>query len=75
MYSCVYLIRKVVEKKIFYKKKFMKCIFKYTRLYTNYILVSVKMTSLLWRSNLVNQSQTNGSRKSIAYDCHFSKSV
>ena len=36
MYSCVYLIRKVVEKKIFYKKKFMKCIFKYTRLYTNY---------------------------------------
>ena len=42
MYSCVYLIRKVVEKKIFYKKKFMKCIFKYTRLYTNYILESVK---------------------------------
>ena len=42
MYSCVYLIRKVVEKKIFYKKKFMKCIFKYTRLYTNYILGSVK---------------------------------
>ena len=42
MYSCVYLIRKVVEKKIFYKKKFMKCIFKYTRLYTNYILDSVK---------------------------------
>ena len=38
MYSCVYLIRKVVEKKIFYKKKFMKCIFKYTRLYTNYTL-------------------------------------
>ena len=36
MYSCVYLIRKVVEKKIFYKKKFMKCIFKYTPLYTNY---------------------------------------
>ena len=36
MYSCVYLIRKVVEKKIFYKKKFMKCIFEYTRLYTNY---------------------------------------
>lgn len=42
MYSCVYLIRKVVEKKIFYKKKFMKCIFEYTRLYTNYILDSVK---------------------------------
>ena len=38
MYSGVYLIRKVVEKKIFYKKKFMKCIFKYTRLYTNYTL-------------------------------------
>ena len=38
MYSCVYLIRKVVEKKIFYKKKFMKCIFKYTRLYTDYTL-------------------------------------
>lgn len=38
MYSGVYLIRKVVEKKIFYKKKFMKCIFEYTRLYTNYIL-------------------------------------
>ena len=36
MYSCVYLIRKVVEKKIFYKKKFMKCIFEYTPLYTNY---------------------------------------
>ena len=30
MYSGVYLIRKVVEKKIFYKKKFMKCIFEYT---------------------------------------------
>ena len=42
MYSCVYLIRKVVEKKIFYKKKFMKCIFEYTPLYTNYILDSVK---------------------------------
>ena len=42
MYSCVYLIRKVVEKKIFYNKKFMKCIFEYTRLYTNYILNSVK---------------------------------
>ena len=66
MYSCVYLIRKVVEKKIFYKKKFMKCIFKYTPLYTDYTLKSVKMTSLLWRSNLVNQSQTNGSRKSMA---------
>ena len=38
MYSGVYLIRKVVEKKIFYKKKFMKCIFKYTRLYTDYTL-------------------------------------
>ena len=36
MYSCVYLIRKVVEKKIFYKKKFMKCIFEYTPLYTDY---------------------------------------
>ena len=47
MYSCVYLIRKVVEKKIFYKKKFMKCIFKYTRLYTNYILDSVKNDLLL----------------------------
>ena len=38
MYSGVYLFLKVVEKKIFYKKKFMKCIFKYTRLYTNYTL-------------------------------------
>ena len=47
MYSCVYLIRKVVEKKIFYKKKFMKCIFKYTRLYTNYILESVKKDLLV----------------------------
>lgn len=47
MYSCVYLIRKVVEKKIFYKKKFMKCIFEYTRLYTNYILDSVKNDLLL----------------------------
>ena len=47
MYSCVYLIRKVVEKKIFYKKKFMKCIFEYTRLYTNYILDSVKNDILL----------------------------
>ena len=47
MYSCVYLIRKVVEKKIFYKKKFMKCIFKYTRLYTNYILDSVKKDLLV----------------------------
>ena len=47
MYSCVYLIRKVVEKKIFYKKKFMKCIFEYTRLYTNYILGSVKNDLLL----------------------------
>ena len=47
MYSCVYLIRKVVEKKIFYKKKFMKCIFKYTPLYTNYILDSVKNDLLL----------------------------
>ena len=36
MYSSVYLIRKVVEKKIFYNKKFMKCIFEYTPLYTNY---------------------------------------
>ena len=47
MYSCVYLIQKVVEKKIFYKKKFMKCIFEYTRLYTNYILDSVKNDLLL----------------------------
>ena len=47
MYSCVYLIRKVVEKKIFYKKKFMKCIFEYTRLYTDYILDSVKNDLLL----------------------------
>ena len=47
MYSCVYLIRKVVEKKIFYKKKFMKCIFKYTRLYTNYTLESVKKDLLV----------------------------
>ena len=47
MYSCVYLIRKVVEKKIFYKKKFMKCIFEYTPLYTNYTLDSVKNDLLL----------------------------
>ena len=47
MYGCVYLIRKVVEKKIFYKKKFMKCIFEYTPLYTNYILDSVKNDLLL----------------------------
>lgn len=47
MYSGVYLFRKVVEKKIFYKKKFMKCIFEYTRLYTNYILDSVKNDLLL----------------------------
>lgn len=51
MYSCVYLIRKVVEKKIFYKKKFMKCIFKYTRLYTNYILDSVKNDLLVVEVN------------------------
>ena len=36
MYSGVYLFLKVVEKKIIYKKKFMKCIFEYTPLYTNY---------------------------------------
>ena len=42
MYSGVYLFLKVVEKKIFLKKKVMKCIFEYTRLYTNYILDSVK---------------------------------
>ena len=42
MYSGVYLFLKVVEKNIFLNKKVMKCIFKYTRLYTNYILVSVK---------------------------------
>lgn len=47
MYSCVYLFLKVVEKKIFYKKKFMKCIFEYTPLYTNYILDSVKNDLLL----------------------------
>lgn len=47
MYSGVYLIRKVVEKKIFYKKKFIKCIFEYTRLYTNYILDSVKNDLLI----------------------------
>lgn len=33
MYSGVYLFLKVVEKNIFLKKKVMKCIFKYTRLY------------------------------------------
>lgn len=33
MYSGVYLFLKVVEKKIFLKKKVMKCIFEYTRLY------------------------------------------
>ena len=67
MYSCVYLIRKVVEKKIFYKKKFMKCIFEYTRLYTNYILDSVKNDLLLVEVKpILNQSQTKGSRKSIA---------
>ena len=42
MYSGVYLFLKVVEKNIFLNKKVMECIFKYTRLYTNYILVSVK---------------------------------
>ena len=30
MYSGVYLIPKVVEKKIFLKKKVMECIFEYT---------------------------------------------
>ena len=30
MYSGVYLIRKVVEKKLFLKKKVMECIVKYT---------------------------------------------
>ena len=30
MYSGVYLILKVVEKKIFLKKKVMECIFEYT---------------------------------------------
>ena len=30
MYSCVYLFLKVVEKKIFLKKKVMECIFEYT---------------------------------------------
>ena len=42
MYSGVYLFLKVVEKNIFLNKKVMECIFKYTRLYTNYILDSVK---------------------------------
>ena len=66
MYSGVYLFLKVVEKNIFLNKKVMECIFEYTPLYTCYIGESVKMTSFLWRSNLVNQSQTNGSRKSMA---------
>ena len=30
MYSCVYLFLKVVEKKIFLKKKVMECIVEYT---------------------------------------------
>ena len=47
MYSGVYLFLKVVEKKIFLNKKVMECIFKYTRLYTNYILVSVKKDLLV----------------------------
>ena len=42
MYSGVYLFLKVVEKNIFLNKKVMECIFEYTRLYTNYILDSVK---------------------------------
>ena len=42
MYDCVYLIRKMVEKKIFLKKKVMECIVKYTPLYTDYILGLVK---------------------------------
>ena len=42
MYSGVYLFLKVVEKNIFLNKKVMECIFKYTRLYTDYILDSVK---------------------------------
>ena len=42
MYSGVYLFLKVVEKNIFLNKKVMECIFKYTRLYTNYIFDSVK---------------------------------
>ena len=47
MYSGVYLFLKVVEKKLFLKKKVMECIFEYTRLYTNYILDSVKNDLLL----------------------------
>ena len=67
MYSGVYLFLKVVEKNIFLNKKVMECIFKYTRLYTNYILVSVKKRPpCCGGQTILNQSQTNGSRKSIA---------
>ena len=51
----------------------------YNRIYTNYtnytLLISKKKTFLLWKARPCNQLQTNGSRKSIAYDCHFSKRV
>lgn len=52
MYSGVYLFLKVVEKKIFLKKKVMECIFEYTLPTLTTFQESVKkMTSLLWRSN------------------------
>ena len=57
MYSGVYLFLKVVEKKIFLKKKVMECIVEYTLTTLTTLCESVKkMTSLLWRSN---QSLTN----------------
>ena len=54
MYSGVYLIGKVVEKKIFLKKKVIECIVEYTLTTLTTLCEPVKkMTSLLWRSNHV----------------------
>ena len=67
MYSGVYLFLKVVEKKIFLKKKVMECIFEYTLTTLTTLLESVKNDLLVVEVKpILNQSQTNGSRKSIA---------
>ena len=79
MYSGVYLFLKVVEKKIFLKKKVMECIVKYTLPTLTTFQESVKNDLLVVEvkpmSNHIKPCQTKGSRKSIAYDCHFSKRV
>ena len=42
MYSCVYLFLKVVEKKLFLKKKVMECIVEYTLTTLTTLCESVK---------------------------------